>query len=333
MSPPATISIAMATYNGADFIREQLDSFAAQSLLPNELIITDDGSTDGTRAIVDDFARTAPFAVHFHTNSGRLGYSRNFEAAVMRCSGDIIFLSDQDDVWFANKLAFIMAAFDDDEKVQVIVNDQLMTDGELSHDGVTKLQNLQRLGVSSDGLIEGCCTAFRQRFGGLLLPFPDAAQPFLNRRLLSHDRWINEFAIALKVRSVVPRPLQYFRRYGSNTTDWFVSEPRPVGTRDLIARRVARAPVKAWLERVELLNFFRYWLLANRALLEREDLGCVGDALDSFARESASLEARSALVCMPAHWRFVAIIRLFAGGGYRYFYGWKSAIRDSFRRA
>src|SRR5437588_7313199 len=105
------ISIAMCTYNGARFLREQLDSFAAQSRLPDEVVICDDGSTDGTADIVRTFASGAPFPVHFHVNEPRLGITRNFERAAGLCTGSIIFFSDQDDVWLPDKLDRFAEAF------------------------------------------------------------------------------------------------------------------------------------------------------------------------------------------------------------------------------
>ena len=80
--PMTRVSIAMATYNGERFIREQLDSFAAQSRLPDQLVMCDDGPTDRTVAIAEEFAASAPFAVTVRRNPGRLGYSDNFSRAI-----------------------------------------------------------------------------------------------------------------------------------------------------------------------------------------------------------------------------------------------------------
>jgi glycosyltransferase involved in cell wall biosynthesis len=91
------ISIAMASYNGGRFIGRQLQSFANQSLLPSQLVICDDGSSDDTVAIVEEFAARAPFDVQLVINPERLGYNRNFAKAIGLCTGDLIFLSDQDD--------------------------------------------------------------------------------------------------------------------------------------------------------------------------------------------------------------------------------------------
>lgn len=327
------ISIALASYNGARFIGEQLRSFADQSLPPDELVICDDGSTDETARIVADFAAAAPFAVHFHANPERIGYARNFEKAVLLCRGDIVFLSDQDDVWFPDKLARVAALLESDPSAQVVVNDQILTDAELNHSGITKLGNLRRLGTGSDGLIEGCCTAFRRRWAQLLLPIPAAADDQIRRSLQSHDRWINELAMLLAVRRVIDAPLQYFRRYGTNTTDWMVSEPREIGVGDLVSARLKSAPVDGWTDRVGVLQIYQDWLFANAAALGVAGITGAARALAELARERRSLEARIRLVQTPLHRRLPMIARLLAEGGYGYFYGWKSAVRDVVRSA
>jgi glycosyltransferase involved in cell wall biosynthesis len=102
----------MCTYNGARYLQEQLDSFASQRRLPEELVLCDDGSTDQTIALTEEFARRAPFAVRIFRNPQNLGYSRNFAKAVELCSGDVIALSDQDDRWYPQKLARLAELFE-----------------------------------------------------------------------------------------------------------------------------------------------------------------------------------------------------------------------------
>jgi glycosyltransferase involved in cell wall biosynthesis len=107
-----TISVALAAYNGARYLQEQLDSLAAQRRLPDELVVVDDASSDGTVGILERFRATAPFEVKVHRNTANLGYSANFEVAISRCTGDIIFMSDQDDVWFPEKIEAVAGCFD-----------------------------------------------------------------------------------------------------------------------------------------------------------------------------------------------------------------------------
>ena len=96
-------SIALATYNGERYLQEQLNSFLHQTRLPDEIIACDDCSTDRTMDILESFAISALFAVYIYRNAINLGYTKNFERAISLCSGDVIFLSDQDDVWFPKR--------------------------------------------------------------------------------------------------------------------------------------------------------------------------------------------------------------------------------------
>lgn len=98
------LSVALCTYNGARYLREQLDSIASQTRLPEEMIVCDDQSGDGSAEIVEAFASEAPFPVQLHVNKESLGAIRNFEKAIGLCNGDFIALSDQDDVWLPDKL-------------------------------------------------------------------------------------------------------------------------------------------------------------------------------------------------------------------------------------
>src|SRR4051795_4204317 len=101
------ISVAMATYNGEAHLDEQLDSLAAQTRPPDELVVRDDGSEDGTVGILHAFARRMPFRVEVIAGGPRLGYAQNFVAASRACAGRLIFFADQDDSWRPPKLATV----------------------------------------------------------------------------------------------------------------------------------------------------------------------------------------------------------------------------------
>ena len=100
----ARFSIAMATFNGEAYIGEQLDSLARQIVLPDELIVCDDGSSDKTVEFLEEFQTSAPFPVKLYKNPSRLGFADNFLKAATKCSGDWVAFCDQDDIWFPNKL-------------------------------------------------------------------------------------------------------------------------------------------------------------------------------------------------------------------------------------
>jgi glycosyltransferase involved in cell wall biosynthesis len=105
------ISVAMATFNGERYVEQQLASIEQQTLAPLELVVSDDGSTDSTLQIVEEFARRSPFQVTVQRNATRLGVANNFLTAASLCSGDLIAFADQDDVWLKNKLERCAAAF------------------------------------------------------------------------------------------------------------------------------------------------------------------------------------------------------------------------------
>ncbi len=98
------ISVALCTYNGDSFLRQQLESIQQQTRLPDELVVCDDRSTDQTIVIVREFAATVSFPVVIVQNPETLGSARNFEQAIRLCTGDLIALSDQDDIWYPNRL-------------------------------------------------------------------------------------------------------------------------------------------------------------------------------------------------------------------------------------
>jgi glycosyltransferase involved in cell wall biosynthesis len=105
------VSIAMATYNGERHIRRQLDSLAAQTAVPSELVVTDDCSRDTTLEVIDVFAKTAPFPVRVYRNETRLGYRANFMRAASLCRSDLIAFCDQDDYWYPSKIDKATAPF------------------------------------------------------------------------------------------------------------------------------------------------------------------------------------------------------------------------------
>ena len=128
---PVRISIAMATYNGEAFLGEQLRSIAAQGAPPLELVVRDDGSSDGTLAILRSFAGEAPFPVRILPPGPRLGFADNFLAAADACEGDYIAFSDQDDVWLHHKLETVSATIESTGLPAIVVHSALEVDSQL----------------------------------------------------------------------------------------------------------------------------------------------------------------------------------------------------------
>lgn len=319
------ISIAMTTYNGERFVHQQLHSFISQTRQPDELIVSDDGSSDSTLSIVDEFAARAPFAVHVHRNETNLGYSGNFNAALARCKGDLIFLSDQDDVWFADKLARIEAIFLANPDVWVVINDAELTDAELNPSGINDYDRLRSLGLGPESFIPGCCTAIRRQMQRLAIPIPYEDAVFV------HDAWIHELGALLRVRRVVPDALQYYRRHGQNTSSWVGNSCRKIRRMDLdLATWPQDSRVRCTL-RYRQLN-----ALADRLSRQRVEMSLslpdleqrLERALKRIVDEKRAVERR---LCVLAHrkWsRLLPAFMMLAAGDYQYFSSWRSFMKD-----
>jgi glycosyltransferase involved in cell wall biosynthesis len=140
MSDPS-ISIAMCTHNGSKHILQQMESFAAQSLLPTELVACDDVSSDETVEVIRAFAHRAPFAVRLEVNEANVGYSKNFAKAVGLTSGEMILCSDQDDVWHPDKLRIFADKFRSEPQPGLIFCDANLVDQDLKPLGSTLWQS------------------------------------------------------------------------------------------------------------------------------------------------------------------------------------------------
>lgn len=114
------VSVAVATYNGENFIEEQLVSIGEQGYQPSEIVICDDGSSDDTLFICEKFSRKSSFPCLIFRNEKRLGFADNFLRAASLCSGDLIAFCDQDDVWTKDKLARCVAWFQRSSEIMLV---------------------------------------------------------------------------------------------------------------------------------------------------------------------------------------------------------------------
>ena len=267
----------MATYNGARYIQEQLDSIASQTLTPLELVITDDGSTDATAEIVRTFAQTAPFPVRFFENSTRLKYADNFLRAASLCSGELIAFCDQDDIWLPNKLNRITAYFDDAEVLLAIHTAETLL---LSGERGAHYPEFRETRVYKQGECDpfwnrpGFAMVFRRK----LLELTDNSQRPL--KLYSHDHWVFFLAASAGHIATTSEVLSLYRQHQSNV--YGVPERRSflkklsIGVETPNYREVAEGE------------------LACATALYRTLPGCPPAWAESFARSAVALERRSA---------------------------------------
>lgn len=163
------VSVVLATFNGEKYITKQLESILYQTTKADEVIISDDCSTDSTLEIVNNFITENSLSEKWSvfSNDQNLGYVKNFCSALEKANGDIIFLCDQDDIWNTEKLSSVLPLFDDFDVFGVATNYKLINSNDQPIDFANKKANLSDE-ISYGSLmfgnkIPGCCCAFRRR--------------------------------------------------------------------------------------------------------------------------------------------------------------------------
>jgi glycosyltransferase involved in cell wall biosynthesis len=222
------ISIAMTTYNGERFIREQLDSLARQSYLPCELIVSDDGSTDRTLEIVEDFAKTAPFIVRVYRNEQNLGYANNFLKAASLCEGEWIAFCDQDDVWLEKKLEIVSGYFQLSPDIYLITHSAVLVDEKLvplerifPRHVTTKV--VERLEGRFWYTLYGFTAVFRREVIAAI-PWQKRPTDFTdieNKGMQSHDLWVYFLCSCLGKVVLLSDELALYRRHSAALTGYY----------------------------------------------------------------------------------------------------------------
>jgi hypothetical protein len=214
------ISIAMCTYNGAEFLPAQVQSILTQTRPPDEIVICDDGSTDGTRSMLEEFATESAIPINLHFNQQNLGSVKNFEQAIRLCTGDMIALSDQDDVWRSDKLQLFESELNNSPSAGLVFSDAEIVDENLKPldrrmwDGVgfdAHKRKLIKTGRALEVLITGwtvtgATMAFRSSFVKLSLPIPEGIA-------MIHDGWIALTIAAVADVVAIDEPLIQYRQH------------------------------------------------------------------------------------------------------------------------
>ena len=198
------ITVCIATYNGECFVAEQIASILPQLAADDEIVLSDDGSTDRTLDIVRGFADER---IRIVEGPRRHSPTLNFERALREAKGDYIFLADQDDVWLPNKVEVCQNAL---QKWACVVSDARVTD---SHLRVTASSLYAVLHTKRNRLCNllwrngytGCCMAFRSEVLRTALPFPSD--------IPMHDIWLGNVAAFCHSLRFIDEPLVLFRRH------------------------------------------------------------------------------------------------------------------------
>ncbi|WP_432697803.1 glycosyltransferase [Marinobacterium sp. YM272] len=318
------ISIAMAVYNGQNYIENQLESFLDQTVLPDELVITDDCSSDQTEEIVKKFSEAAPFDVLLFRNSRRLGYCGNFNAALTKTTGDLVFLSDQDDVWFPDKIEYMLNVAENNPDALLMMNNALLTDKTLNHNGLTKIGQIRSAGFDMRSFVMGCCCVVRRELLDLSTPIPEGVE--------AHDKWLVWFADGLNAKIVDEKILQYYRRHETNESQFIVNKITKVNRLEALIH-LSRNALKSNSQkdlRSQLTQLKLFCNAINNSLriaperhIERLE------TLERIYRQRVvSTKKRLEIIDKPLLTRFLAVGALILCGHYRYANGLRSAIRD-----
>jgi len=318
------ISIALCTYNGARFLKEQLASLVSQKRQPDELVVCDDHSTDSTVALLREFAIDAPFPVHIHENPIRLGSTKNFEQAISLCQGDVISLCDQDDIWAKDKLSFTEQCFLDNTNDSLVFTDASIVDEKENPLGYNLWATLEfdeasQAKIKSSAAFElliqreivtGATMSFRTKFRDLILPIPVDIP-------LIHDGWIALIISLTGSLDLIDRPLIKYRQHVMQQIGASRKEPTKTATgiRERAKRRIS------FTEHIRKLEAVRERMITKKDRYEFKMEREIDQQLKHmYTRVSISQHKLNGI---PA-----AIRELFAGRYHRYSSGFYSLIKD-----
>jgi len=313
----------MCTYNGDAYLRQQLLSIAKQTRLPGELVVCDDASTDATLQVLDEFQAMAPFPVQIYRSGTNLGPTKNFEKAIMQCSGDIIVLCDQDDVWMPGKLEELERVLEDHPEAGYVFSDALVVDEMLRSLGYTIWQRVSftrrqrrrfRKGhqlevLLNHNVVTGATMAFRSDMRELVLPIPN---PWV------HDAWISLLASGGGTRGIfIDEPLIKYRQHSRQVLGGV-----KVSFREQFQRALSTKGGAYSHERTKYLQVINR--LTSVGILNR-------DAQELIEAKIRHLEARQLLYSSSLLKRIKTIPReLIAGRYHKFSNGWKSVAKDLF---
>ena len=213
------LSVVLATCNGEKYLAAQLKSLEEQTLLPEELVVFDDCSVDGTVSVLHEFAKNAPFAAEIHENLSPLGAAQNFAAALAAAKGDYIAFCDQDDVWQKDKLRLAMEVMQKTETAAkgepvavhtdlTVVDENLQTVQHSLHKSQLLPQNANLTNILAQNPAVGCTMLINKPLKKLMLPMPKEA--------VMHDFWAAVLAAAAGKLVYVDTPMVLYRQHGKN---------------------------------------------------------------------------------------------------------------------
>lgn len=302
-----TCGVALCTFNGQQYLQAQLDSIAAQSVLPDRIVVCDDGSTDGTWALLMAWQARCLMPVSLHRNTQRQNVTANFAQAIERLDTDLIFLCDQDDIWLPDKVARMRQAFQEDPQILLVHSDAELIDGDGRALGKTLLGELavdaiERAAIHCRrafevlvrrNVITGATTAIRRSLLAQALPMP---------RGFFHDEWLGFVACLTGRVALLDEATIRYRQHGGNV----------VGVRRLPWHMVLR---QYWwqinkpdsredVRRTLMMREVLFDRIARRSLVRPDQLPALQEAV-AFARFRSAPPQRSVVRTAHAAWHLL----------------------------
>lgn len=242
------ISVCMATYNGEKYIKEQMNSILMQLGNQDELIISDDQSSDGTVEIIHSFNDPR---IHLIIHKADHGFVRNFENALKYAQGDYIFLSDQDDIWMPNKVEESLKELRKSDFVVsdcITINENEKVISQSRIDDYHIKTGFWRLMIKTRYL--GCCMAFKRSVLDSALPFPK------NTYLMEHDLWLASVAECYYKTTLIYKPLIKYRRHGENVSDGGFTRgySLPVKIYRRLYRLICLATIRSKVKKIKIVR-------------------------------------------------------------------------------
>jgi len=214
------ISVCMATYNGEQFVKEQIESILNQTHKPDEIIISDDASRDKTQEILIEYQKRYPDLIKVILNKDNVGFVKNFERALLASSGDLVALSDQDDVWLPEKLQEEYSILEKNSNVGLTFSDLKIVDENLNEieKSMWKFYKWQLNGyikgakffesILKSNRVTGCTIMIRRQILNDLIPF--------DSRIYFHDYWLALGASLLSDVFAINKQLVLYRQHSNN---------------------------------------------------------------------------------------------------------------------
>lgn len=327
---PLTIGVALITYNGLKYLPAQLASIATQTRPVGHIVISDDRSTDGTWAFLEAWAATATMRVTLIRNETQLGLSGNFEQAIGAVEADIVFTSDQDDVWVPEKVALICAEFERDAAVLLVHTDAILVDGDGRDMGKTLFGELdlstgERAAIHRGdallvnyrrNLVTGATLAFRRTLLALARPLP---------KIVYHDAWLTLVAAAIGKVRLLDAPTIHYRQHGGNLVGM-----KKMGAwkkfRHLVWRMQGPDAVRDTVNKTIVWRQALHDRLTSHAATPRAAAGFAADGLGFYqARANLPVSLASRVPAVLGH--------LLAGRYHAFSYTpWSDILRDLFNK-